>query len=191
MKTLLARSAVLLALAPFLGTIAAEKTGSGATARYNPEQSHMVEIRNERLSLVINLERGAHVIHCTYKGFDDQDIVFDWKMSNGGLFKDLWYTQGWPGEFDRRTYECEIVSAGPDEAVVKTWTMSTGVFKKRKLPDLADLLLVKTFRLRQGSLHLLLTLSGLLALRFPAKLSRAPPAGSQASPRLGTRGDHH
>jgi len=147
--------ATCLALTTALSTVGAR---ADVTAAANPGNPKVIVIRNELLRLAINLERGAHVISCTYAGFDGENIVFDWERSNGGLFKDLWYTQGWPGEFDRRTYQAEIVKAGPDEAVVKTWTMSTGVFKKRKIEDLADHLFVKTFRLKKAERMLEVTI---------------------------------
>jgi uncharacterized membrane protein len=123
---------------------------AAATATQDPAAPGFVVLQNESLRLEINLERGAHVTSFRYKGFENAEIIFDWKAENGGLFKDLWYTQGWPGEFDKRRYDAEIVSAGPDEAVVRTWTLSTGVAGNKKLEDLADIRLVKTFSLKAG-----------------------------------------
>ena len=42
------------------------------------------------------------------------------------------------------------MSSGPDEAVVRTWTMSTGFYKNQTKDDIADILLEKTFRLKAG-----------------------------------------
>jgi uncharacterized membrane protein len=120
------------------------------TARKDAADPQLIVMRNAQLVAIIDLSRGAHVVSFKYRGFDDAEIVFDYKTENGGLFKDLWYTQGWPGEFDKRLYEAELVSAGPDEAVVKTWTVSTGTAGSKLQADLADIRLVKTFRLRRG-----------------------------------------
>ncbi len=113
----------------------------------NPQ---LIVMRNQVMELTIDLANGAHVVSVVYAGFSGEELVRDVKNDNGGLFKDLWTTQGWPGEFDKRLYEGEIVSSGPDEAVVKTWTISTGDFKNQVKEDLKDFLLVKTFTLRAG-----------------------------------------
>ena len=149
MKTyrLFQRTAGILAA---LTAIAATGTSAAVTAARDPAATNIVVIQNETLRIEINLEIGAHVTSFRYKGFEDADIIFDWKTENGGLFKDLWYMQGWPGEFDKRLYDVEIVKAGPDEAVVKTWTMSTGVSGNKKQEDLAGIRLVKTFSLKAG-----------------------------------------
>ncbi len=123
---------------------------AAVTATKAPDAPARIVMQNELLRVEINLERGAHVTSFKYKGFDDAEIIFDWQTENGGLFKDLWYQQGWPGEFDKRLYEVEIVKAGPDEAVVRTSTLSTGVSGNKKHADLADIRLVKTFRLKAG-----------------------------------------
>ncbi len=143
-------------IAAFLALIAVVSPGAwaDATARKDAADPQLIVMRNEQLELIIDLSRGAHVVSFRYRGFDNAEIVFDYKTENGGLFKDLWYTQGWPGEFDKRLYEAEIVNAGPDEAVVKTWTVSTGVAGNNRKADLADILLVKTFRLRRGEREL-------------------------------------
>lgn len=133
--------------AAFTATSAAN---AAVTATKDPATPNLVVMQNEKLRIEINLANGAHVTSFRYKGFDDAEIVFDWKTENGGLFKDLWYQQGWPGEFDQRLYESEIVKAGPDEAIVRTWTVSTGVKGNVKKEDLADIRLVKTFSLKAG-----------------------------------------
>jgi hypothetical protein len=93
-----------------------------------------------------------------YQGFENQDVVFDYAASggNGGLCKDLWTVQGWPGEFDKRKFESKIVSSGPGEVVLQAWTTATGESRKGIDEKLSDLKLTKTFTLRQGdrALHL-------------------------------------
>ncbi len=135
--------------------LAATALHAAVKAEKDSTDPGIIVMQNDLLRIEINLQCGAHVTSYRYKGFaegdKDPEIVFDWKTENGGLLKDLWYMQGWPGEFDKRLYEAEIVKAGPDEAVVKTWTMSTGVFGNKTKEDLAGIKLVKTFRLKDGS----------------------------------------
>jgi uncharacterized membrane protein len=129
--------------------LAATLTSNAAvTARSDGDNPNRITIRNELLTLVIDLAQGARVVSLQYVGFEGKELLYDAKVDNGGLFKDLWTTQGWPGEFNNRLYEAEIVKGGPDEAVVRTWTKSTGVFKSQEKFDLKDLLLEKTFVLR-------------------------------------------
>jgi uncharacterized membrane protein len=129
--------------------LAATLTANAAvTATSNGDTPNRITIRNELLTLVLDLAQGAKVVSLQYAGFDGNELLYDAKVDNGGLFKDLWTTQGWPGEFNARLYEAEIVKAGPDEAVVRTWTRSAGVFKNQEKFDLKDLLLEKTFVLR-------------------------------------------
>ena len=136
---------LLLALAGAIPAVRAD-----VIARKDPADPQTIVMQNECLALRIDLTRGAHVVSYRYKGFDDAEIVFDYQTENGGLFKDLWYAQGWPGEFDKRTNDAEIAKAGPEEAVVKTWTKSTGAYGNKLNPDLANILLVKTFSLKKG-----------------------------------------
>lgn len=107
-------------------------------------------LANGQLRVMIDLSRGARVGGYVYKGFNDEELIFDYRLSNGGLFKDLWAIQGWPGEFNRRRYSVKIEKSGPNEAVIKTWTTSTGVYRGQKKADIADILLEKTFRLKKG-----------------------------------------
>ena len=121
---------------------------SVSRSKTNPD---IVELRNGLLGVQVDLSRGARVSSFRYKGFNSDDIVFDYQHSNGGLIKDLWTTQGWPGEFDKRKFDAEIVSAGPDEAVLRAWTTVTGDFKNKRNPELEGLILKKTFKLSKGS----------------------------------------
>lgn len=130
-----------------LGSLAAN---AAVTATRDAANSNRITLQNELLTLVVDLSQGAHVVSLQYAGFDGKELLYDVKADNGGLFKDLWTTQGWPGEFDKRLYEAEIVKTGPDEAVVRTWTKSTGSFKNQEKPELKDFLLEKTFVLRQA-----------------------------------------
>lgn len=122
---------------------------ANVAARRDPANPNLITLENPLLTIVVDLANGAHVVSARYAGFSHEDIVRDVQADNGGLFKDLWNTQGWPGEFDRRLFEAEIVSAGPDEAIVRTWTVSTGFFKNQEKEDLKDFLLVKTYSLRR------------------------------------------
>ncbi len=110
---------------------------------------NLITLKNSLLTCVIDLANGAHIISYLYTGFNNEEIVRDVQADNGGLFKDLWTIQGWPGEFDQRKYDAEIVNAGPDEVVVKTWTTSTGKSGTQVKDDIKDFLLEKTFSLRK------------------------------------------
>ncbi|MHB9131196.1 MAG: hypothetical protein ACYDBB_08915 [Armatimonadota bacterium] len=125
---------------------------------------NLITLKNSLVTFTIDLANGAHIVSCLYAGFNNEEIVRDVKADNGGLFKDLWTTQGWPGEFDKRLYEAEIVKAGPDEAVVRTWTMSNGQYRSQIKEDIKDFLLEKTFSLHKNerilTVHYALTNKG-------------------------------
>lgn len=143
------------------GTLAA-----AATVRPVPEQPDLVEMANDLLTVRIDLARGAKVVSFRYAGFDKEDVVFDAATQNGGLCKDLWTTQGWPGEFDRRRYESKVVKNDAAEAVLETATVSTGLVRGKTNETLSDLALVKTFTLRDGDrgLHVSLALTNTAAI---------------------------
>jgi hypothetical protein len=139
-------------------TAAAVSSSTAATIQPLPDNPNIVELKNDLLTVRVDLARGARVASFLYKGFENQDVVFDYAASggNGGLCKDLWTVQGWPGEFDKRKFESKIVSSGPGEVVLQAWTTSTGESRKGIDEKLSDLKLTKTFTLRQGdrALHL-------------------------------------
>jgi len=139
-------------------TAAAVSSTTAATIQPLPYNPNIVELKNDLLTVRVDLARGARVSSFLYKGFENQDVVFDYAASggNGGLCKDLWTVQGWPGEFDKRKFESKIVSSGPGEVVLQAWTTSTGESRKGIDEKLSDLKLTKTFTLRQGdrALHL-------------------------------------
>jgi hypothetical protein len=139
MRHLLICWLLILGLAPAFAQVSATRDAA------NP---HLITLKNARVSLTVDLANGAHVVSYVYAGFNGEELVRDVKNDNGGLFKDLWTTQGWPGEFDKRLYEAEIVNAGPEEAIVKTWTLSTGKLGNKFQDDLADFRVEKTFCLR-------------------------------------------
>jgi hypothetical protein len=121
-----------------------------ATVRPLVDRPDVIEMANDLLTVRIDLARGARVASFVYTGFDNQDVVYDISVDNGGLVKDLWTAQGWPGEFDKRLYESRVVKDGPAEVVLETTTLSTGVAKGKTNEALSDLRLVKTFTLRDG-----------------------------------------
>jgi hypothetical protein len=139
--------AALLALA---AVAAAANQAGAATVRPLPDQPDVIEMANDLLTVRIDLARGARVVSFVYKGFDNQDVVYDVKADTGGLVKDLWTAQGWPGEFDKRRYESQVMKNGPAEAVLETATLSMGIAKGKTNETLSDLRLVKTFTLRDG-----------------------------------------
>ncbi|MCX7430943.1 MAG: hypothetical protein NTY17_08075 [Planctomycetia bacterium] len=121
-----------------------------ATVRPLADRPDVIEMANDLLTVRIDLVRGARVASFVYAGFDNQDVVYDVSVDNGGLVKDLWTAQGWPGEFDKRLYESRIVKSGPAEVVLETSTLSTGAAKGKTNEALSDLRIMKTFTLRDG-----------------------------------------
>ena len=139
-------------------TAAAVSSTLAATIQPLPDNPNIIELKNDLLTVRVDLTRGARVGSFLYEGFENQDVVFDYAASagNGGLCKDLWTVQGWPGEFDKRKFESKILSKGPGEVVLQTWTTSSGESRKGINEMLSDLKLTKTFTLREGdrALHL-------------------------------------
>ena len=139
-------------------TAAAVSSTTAATIQPLPDNPNVVELKNDLLTVRVDLARGARVASFLYKGFENQDVVFDYAASggNGGLCKDLWTVQGWPGEFDKRKFESKIVSKGSGEVVFQAWTTSTGESRNGVNEMISELRLTKTFTLREGdrALHL-------------------------------------
>ncbi|MFM7291787.1 MAG: hypothetical protein ACKO6B_11220, partial [Planctomycetia bacterium] len=74
--------------------IAVVTPATAATVRPVPGQTDVVEMKNDLVTVRIDLAHGAKVVSFRYKGFDNEDVVYDIKADNGGLCKDLWTTQG-------------------------------------------------------------------------------------------------
>ncbi len=106
---------VLLALAALVRVPA-----HGATATVAGEK---ITMRNDVVTLTIDLKTGARVDTFVYTPFGE-NIIYPVE-SSGGLLMDHVWEQTWPGEFLYRKYDGEVVKNGPDEAVVKVWTMGT------------------------------------------------------------------
>jgi uncharacterized membrane protein len=132
-------------------TFSLSALSANITVEREKDAPNFIRIQNQWLTLRIDLSRGALVSSLLYKGFEDQDIISDPTRGNGGLFKDLWTTQGWPGEFNQRIYEAEILEKGPEKVVVRTWTTGTGAYKNQKDENLSDILVEKTFKLDANS----------------------------------------
>jgi len=158
------RGAMLLRCGPALAWTLAAATAipaAAATVRPLADRPDVIEMANDLLTVRIDLARGARVASFVYMGFDNQDVVYDISGDNGGLVKDLWTAQGWPGEFDKRLYESRVVKNGPAEVVLETSTLSTGAAKGKTNEALSDLRIVKTFTLRDGDrgLHVKLAIT--------------------------------
>ncbi|MFM8633585.1 MAG: hypothetical protein ACKOEX_02045 [Planctomycetia bacterium] len=161
--------------AAFVGCVVPAGMATAATVRPVPGQPDVVEMKNDLVTVRIDLARGARVASFVYKGFDNEDVVYDIKADNGGLCKDLWTTQGWPGEFDGRRYESKIVKNDAAEAVLETSTVSTGLVKGAIDQTLSDLAIVKTYSLRDGDRALRVA----LAITNPATTGKRPAYWSQ------------
>jgi len=157
------------------GCVVPAVTATAATVRPVPGQPEVVEMKNDLVTVRVDLARGAKVTSFRYAGFDMEDVVFDSATQNGGLCKDLWTTQGWPGEFDKRRYASKVVKNDAAEVVLETSTVSTGLMKGRIDETLSDLELVKTFTLRDGDRALHVS----LAVGNPAKIGKRPAYWSQ------------
>jgi uncharacterized membrane protein len=118
---------LLLLGAPLFAAVSAVRTGDA------------IVMKNDALAITIDLTKGAGISKYDYAPFGGNitDITF------GGLLYDHVWEQIWPGEFLSRKYEAEIVKNGPDEAVVKVWTIGQG-------DSIKDVLLERTMRLRDG-----------------------------------------
>ncbi len=147
----------------------------GASVERDKKNPHFVYLKNGILTIMVDLSRGGRVGSFVYKGFEDQDVIYEYQRGNGGMFKDLFTTQGWPGEFNKRTYDLKIVKNGPDEAVITASTMTTGAYKNQVKENLKDLLLEKTFRIKAGSRVLTVE----LALTNKGEKGKRPPYWSQ------------
>jgi len=98
--------------------LAASVAWAGASASRNGDT---LTLQNGLLTLTVDLKMGARIDSFLYKPFGE-NIIYPVKDSGGILMDHVW-EQTWPGEFLSRRYEAEIVKAGPDEAVVRVWTM--------------------------------------------------------------------
>ncbi|MFZ4776066.1 MAG: hypothetical protein ACOYM3_11910 [Terrimicrobiaceae bacterium] len=137
-----------------VGTLHVVQAADGvASATLSPSKPGIVRLSNPLVDVEIDLTRGARISSFCYAGFNREDVIFDYAADggNGGMIKDLWTTQGWPGEFDKRLYEAEILNPGPDQAVVQTKTLVTGTSNNKSNPILKDLVLYKTFTLKKES----------------------------------------
>lgn len=83
-----------------------------------------IVMQNSLLKLTIDLRNGARVSEYVYKPFGE-NLVYP-VASCGGLLMDHVWEQTWPGEFLYRKYDAEIVKPGPEEAIVRVWTIGTG-----------------------------------------------------------------
>ena len=111
-------SAVILAV--WLGAWAAGAQGAVTAKR----EDRYIHVRNDVLAITIDLQLGARVTEYVYAPFKE-NLVYP-VADAGGLLMDHVTEQTWPGEFLSRMYEAEIVKAGPDEAVVRVWTIGQG-----------------------------------------------------------------
>lgn len=104
--------------------VSAVAVGPVASAAVTATRSgDSITVQNDVLKFSIDLKAGARIDTFVYKPFVE-NIVYP-VASSGGLLMDHVWEQTWPGEFLYRKYDGEIVKAGPDEAVVRVWTVGT------------------------------------------------------------------
>ena len=117
--------------------ISAVQVFAAATATRN---GNLIVMQNDQVKLTIDLTVGARVSEFVYKPFG-QNIIYP-VNDNGGLLLDHVTDQLWPGEFLTRTYDGEIVQAGPEQAVARVWTdgqeETTKGFRFERLITLKD-----------------------------------------------------
>ena len=92
----------------------------GARAATATKTGDQITMQNDTVKLTIDLKMGARVDSFVYKPFGE-NLIYP-VADNGGLLLDHVTDQPWPGEFLRRTYDGEVVQAGPEQAVVRVWT---------------------------------------------------------------------
>ena len=110
---------ILIALMLLLITSLCRPATAAVTATRAGE---LITVQNSVLKFTIDLAKGASLSDYVYAPFKRNITDLGW----GGLLYDHVWEQTWPGEFMSRKYEAEIVNAGPDEAVVRVWTVGTG-----------------------------------------------------------------
>ena len=101
---------------------AAALSAFGATSA--TKSGDAIAMQNDVVKLTIDLKTGARVDSFVYKPFGE-NIVYP-VSSSGGLLMDHVWEQTWPGEFLNKKYDGEVVKSGPEEAVVRVWTIATG-----------------------------------------------------------------
>ena len=125
------------------------RTSSAYAAATASVVGDTIVLQNELLRIVIAPKIGARIVEYVYKPFGEQNLCFP-AVDNGGMLMDMFWQQRWPGEFLKNGYEYEIVKAGPDEAVVRVWRLSTGVARGIRDDTLAGIRMQRTIRLRAG-----------------------------------------
>lgn len=127
---------LLIALS-FLLLIACHSPATAAVSAVR--EGDLITVQNSVLKFTINLAKGASLSDYVYAPFRQNITDLGW----GGLLYDHVWEQMWPGEFLNRKYEAEIVNAGPDEVVVRVWTIG-------KENSVKDVRLERTMRLRDN-----------------------------------------
>jgi uncharacterized membrane protein len=130
----------------------ASVTYADATAKL---EGGRIVMENELLRIVIDPQVGGRVVEYVFKPWGNANLVFP-AADNGGLAMDMFWQQRWPGELLKNPYEFKIVNAGPKEAVVQVWRLSTGLAQGKMTEDVAGIRVQRTFRLRAGerALHI-------------------------------------
>jgi len=126
--------------------ISTQSVRADVTARV--EADHIV-MQNESLRIAIDPKVGGRIVEYVFKPFGEENLCFP-AENNGGMLMDMFWQHGWPGELLKNPYEYEIVKAGPDEAVVRVWRVSTGEAKGKMIQDVAGIRVQRTIRLRRG-----------------------------------------
>ncbi len=110
----------------------------------------VIKMENYRVSLAITPARGGAVTEYSDK-LAPGNIVLPTKY--WGLFMDHFQEQNWPGELLETPYQFEIVSQTPEEAKVKVFFKSTGVWGAEKTANrkISNILIEKTFTLKANS----------------------------------------
>lgn len=137
--------AVFALLLPAL-TVMPQTAFADATARV---EAAYVVMENDFLRIAIDPQQGGRIVEYVFKPWDNTNLAYP-AEDNGGLTMDMFWQQKWPGELLKHPYEFEIVKAGPDEAVVRVWRVSTGETHGRFIEDVADIRVERTLRLRAG-----------------------------------------
>ncbi|NQU39756.1 MAG: hypothetical protein HQ523_07370 [Lentisphaerae bacterium] len=131
---------VVFAVNAFAGVRLTEEPVDGATT---------YRLENERVSLVINPQRGGAVTSYRDKGGDNVELVAPGKPY--GMCMDHFQEQNWPGELMDVPYDARIVTQDADACAVEVSRRVTGDYRGDVNEKLKDIQLVKTYTLRADS----------------------------------------
>ncbi|MCG2661195.1 MAG: hypothetical protein L6437_13235 [Kiritimatiellae bacterium] len=130
-------------------------------------------LENYRVNLVISPERGGAVVSYRDKLGGNVELIQQTKY--GALCMDHFQAQSWPGELLEVPYEAKVIKNEPGECVIQVSRTATGSWGGSEYPELAGIILEKTYILKADSP----ALESRVKLTAPAKSSKLAAYWSQ------------